>query len=141
VALDATTGWRFVADELHQVGATVHLAEPAETAACRGNKKHAKSDRADARHIHELLTIGRLPEPWIPPDHLLDLRAKVRLRHTLSHQRGEWHSGSKRSCITTVSAARRVADREWSGLAGYSTTDRLGARADHRRAGSDRRAR
>src|ERR1700729_1773682 len=90
VALEATTGWRFVADELHQVGATVHLAEPAETAARRGNKKRAKSDRADARHIRELLTIGRLPESWIPPDHLLDLRARVRLRHTLSHQRGEW---------------------------------------------------
>jgi transposase len=34
--------------------------------------------------------IGRLPESWIPPDHLQDLRAKVRLRHTLSPQRGEW---------------------------------------------------
>ncbi len=90
VALEATTGWRFVADELAQVGAVVHLAEPAETAARRGNKKRAKSDRADARNIRELSTIGRLPESWIPPDHLLDLRAQVRLRHTLSHQRGEW---------------------------------------------------
>jgi hypothetical protein len=34
--------------------------------------------------------IGRLPESWIPPDHILDLRARVRLRHTLSQQRGEW---------------------------------------------------
>ena len=34
--------------------------------------------------------IGRLPESWIPPDHLLDLRAQVRLRHTLVDQRGEW---------------------------------------------------
>jgi transposase len=34
--------------------------------------------------------IGRLPESWIAPDHLLDLRSRVRLRHTLSHQRGEW---------------------------------------------------
>ena len=34
--------------------------------------------------------IDRLPESWIPPDHILDLRARVRLRHTLSHQRGEW---------------------------------------------------
>ena len=58
VALEATTGWRFVADELAQVGAVVHLAEPAETAARRGRKKRAKSDRADARHIRELLMIG-----------------------------------------------------------------------------------
>ena len=34
--------------------------------------------------------IGRLPESWIPPEHLLDLRARVRLRHTLVDQRGEW---------------------------------------------------
>jgi hypothetical protein len=90
VALEATTGWRFVVEELRRVGAVVHLAEPAETSARRGTKKRAKSDRADARHLRELLMVGRLPESWIPPDHLLDLRARVRLRHTLSEQRGEW---------------------------------------------------
>jgi transposase len=90
VALEATTGWRFVVEELHAIGAGVHLAEPAETAARRGTKKRAKSDRADARHLRELLMIERLPESWIAPDHLLDLRARVRLRHTLGDQRGEW---------------------------------------------------
>ena len=90
VALEATTGWRFVVEELQAVGADVHLAEPAETAARRGTKKRAKSDRADARHLRELLMVGRLPESWIPPRHLLDLRARVRLRHTLVDQRREW---------------------------------------------------
>jgi transposase len=90
VALEATTGWRFVVKELRRVGAEVHLAEPAETSALRGNKKHAKTDRADAKHLRELLMAGRLPECWIPPDHLLDLRARVRLRHTLVDDRGEW---------------------------------------------------
>jgi transposase len=89
-ALEATTGWRFVAEELRAAGADVHLAEPAETAARRGNKKRAKTDRGDARHLRELLMIGRVPESWIPPDHLLDLRAQVRLRHTLVDQRAEW---------------------------------------------------
>jgi transposase len=68
----------------------VHLAEPAETSARRGPKKRAKSDRCDARHLRELLMVSRVPESWIAPDHLLDLRARVRLRHTLSDQRGEW---------------------------------------------------
>src|SRR3954452_6086801 len=90
VALEATTGWRFVVEELQAVGAHVHLAEPAETAARRGTKKRAKSDRADARHLRELLMVGRLPESWIPPEHLLDLRGRVRLRHTLVDQRREW---------------------------------------------------
>jgi transposase len=90
VALEATTGWRFVVEELQAVGARVHLAEPAETAARRGTKKRAKSDRADARHLRELLMVGRLPESWIPPEHVLELRARVRLRHTLVDQRREW---------------------------------------------------
>jgi transposase len=90
VALEATTGWRFVVEEFEAIGAQVHLAEPAETAARRGTKKRAKSDRADARHLRELLMVGRLPESWIPPEHLLELRARVRLRHTLVDQRREW---------------------------------------------------
>ena len=90
VALEATTGWRFVVEEFRAIGAQVHLAEPAETAARRGTKRRAKSDRADARHLRELVMVGRLPESWIPPEHLLELRARVRLRHTLVDQRREW---------------------------------------------------
>jgi transposase len=112
VALEATTGWRFVVEELEATGAQVHLAEPAETAARRGTKKRAKSDRADARHLRELLMVGRLPESWIPPAHLLDLRARVRLRHTLVDARREWqqrmqavlyhHGVPSRSWLMTV---------------------------------------
>jgi transposase len=90
VALEATTGWRFVVEELERVGAEVHLAEPAETSTLKGKKKRPKTDWADARHQRELLLIGRLPESWIAPAHILDLRAGVRTRHLLSHQRCEW---------------------------------------------------
>ena len=107
VALEATTGWRFVAEEFQAIGAQVHLAEPAETAARRGSKKRAKTDRADARHLRELLMVGRLPESWIPPEHLLELRARVRLRHTLVDARREWQQRMQRSSITT--ASRRAA--------------------------------
>jgi transposase len=89
VALEATTGWRFVVEELERVGAGVHLAEPAETSGLRGPKRRPKTDRADARHLRELLLIGRLAESWIAPGHILDLRARVRCRHTLSHRRTE----------------------------------------------------
>jgi transposase len=89
-ALEATTGWRFMVEELEAVGAKVHLAEPAETSARRGPKKRAKSDRQDARHLRELLQAGRVPESWIPPTHILELRSKVRLRHTLIDERGTW---------------------------------------------------
>jgi transposase len=119
VALEATTGWRFVVEELRRIGAGVHLAEPADTSALRGRKKRAKTDRADARHLRELLLVGKLPECWIAPDHLLDLRARVRLRHTLIDDRGEWlqriravlyhHGIASRSQLDL----RRQSGREW----------------------------
>ena len=90
VAVEATTGWRFLVEELQRVGADAHLAEPAETSGLKGKKQRAKTDWADARHLRVLLLVGRLPESWIAPAHLLDLRARVRCRHTLVHQRTEW---------------------------------------------------
>src|SRR3954468_4868712 len=71
VALAATTGWRFVVEELVAFGAEAHLTEPAETSALKGNKQRAKTDCADARHLRELLMAGRLPESYIAPAHLL----------------------------------------------------------------------
>lgn len=102
VALEGTTGWRFVVEELRRVGVMVHLTESAETARLRGPKKPAKGDRADAWHRRELLMVKRLPESWIPRDPILDRRARVRLRYTLCEQRGEWSTGSRGPCITTV---------------------------------------
>jgi transposase len=117
VALEATTGWRFVVEELRRVGAVVHLAEPAETAGLRGPKKRAKNDRADARHLRELLMVARLPESWIPPEHILDLRARVRLRHELVEQRREWQQRIQAVLYHHGAPARRsllVGDgREW----------------------------
>src|SRR4051794_41654688 len=75
-AVEACTGWRFVVEEMQRAGIEAHLAEPADTAAARGPKRRAKTDRTDARHLRELLTAGRLPESWIPPEHVLsDARA------------------------------------------------------------------
>jgi len=89
-AVEATTGWRFVVEELQRAGADVQLAEPAETTAARGPKRRAKTDRRDARHLRDLLLEQRLPQSWIAPEHILELRALVRLRKTLVEQRTEW---------------------------------------------------
>ena len=89
-ALEATTGWRFIVEELVAAGATPHLAEPAETRARRGTKRRAKTDRLDARHLRDLLLERRLPESGIPPEHILELRSKVRLRKTLIDERSAW---------------------------------------------------
>src|SRR5215218_5515778 len=62
---------RFAVEELHRAGIEAHLAEPADTAAARGPKRRAKTDRTDARLLGELLAAGRLPESWIPPEQVL----------------------------------------------------------------------
>jgi len=49
-ALEGCTGWRYVVEELLAAGITPHLAEPADTAALRGRKRHAKTDKTDSRH-------------------------------------------------------------------------------------------
>jgi len=89
-ALEATTGWRFVAEELERAGAVAHLAEPADTRALRGPKRRAKTDRTDARHLRDLLRTGTLPESWMPPAHLADARTQVRLRRALVGERTGW---------------------------------------------------
>jgi hypothetical protein len=89
-ALEATTGWRFVTQELTRVGIGAHLAEPADTRALRGPKRRAKTDRTDARHLRELLRAGTLPESWPPPAHIADARTQVRLRRALVGARTGW---------------------------------------------------
>jgi hypothetical protein len=49
----------------------------------RGRKRRAKTDREDARWLRELPADGRLPESWIPPEHVRQWRSRARLRHTL----------------------------------------------------------
>src|SRR4051794_30946782 len=90
VAVEACTGWLFVCDALAAAGATAHLAEPVETRALRGRKRRAKTDREDARWLRELLSDGRLPEAWIPPEHVRQWRSRARMRHTVIDERTQW---------------------------------------------------
>jgi len=90
-ALEATTGWWFVAEELERAGIAAHLAEPADTRALRGPKRRAKTDRSDAHHLRELLRAGTLPESWMPPAHIADARTQVRLRRALVGERTGWY--------------------------------------------------
>jgi transposase len=89
-ALEGTTGWRFVVEEIERAGQRARLADPAETAARRGRKRRAKTDRADCDLMLKLLLAAELPESWIPPAHILELRTRVRTRKTLVDQRTAW---------------------------------------------------
>ena len=62
----------------------------ADTATLRGRKKRAKTDRADARLLRDLLAQGRLPECWIPPGHVLECRALLETYHDLRREHTAW---------------------------------------------------
>src|SRR5690349_12201181 len=89
-ALEGCTGWRYIAEELVAAGLEAHLGEPADTAAARGRKRHAKTDKTDARHLRTLLAEGRLPECWIPPAQILEYRALLETYHDLRRERTAW---------------------------------------------------
>ncbi len=86
-AVEATTGWRYVVEELQRAGIEAHLAEPADTKALQGRKKRAKTDRIDAKHLRDLLVIERLPESWVPPEHVQEIRTLMRMRHGMVEER------------------------------------------------------
>jgi transposase len=89
-AVEGCTGWRYVVEELGRAGIAAHLAEPADTSAARGPKRRAKTDQTDARHLRELLATGRLPESWIPPTHVLEVRPLVRCYKALADEHTAW---------------------------------------------------
>lgn len=115
-AAEACTGWRYVIEELQRAGVAAHLAEPADTAAARGRKRRAKTDRADAKLIRTLLTEDRLPECYIPPAQVLEYRALLELYHALRRQHTAW--------VQRIHAVLFHQGAEHLGTGGVSTLER-----------------
>jgi hypothetical protein len=90
VALEATTGWRWVARELQQRGIDVRLADAGPAAALQGTRKRPKNDRLDACWLVMLLARDMLPESWLAPEDIQRLRDKTRLRKALTDDHTRW---------------------------------------------------
>jgi transposase len=85
VVLEATFGWCWAADVIADAGGRVHLAHPL---GIRGfENRRVKNDLKDATLLADLLRMGRLPEAWIPPGSVRQLRELVRYRHRLDQLR------------------------------------------------------
>jgi len=80
VVLEATYGWYWAVDVLQELGATVHLANPN---ALNWGERRVKNDVIDATDLADMLRLGRLPEAWIAPPALRELREVVRYRAKL----------------------------------------------------------
>ena len=84
-------------------------------------KRRAKTDRADACHLRELLAAGRLPQCWIPPAHVLECRALLETYHALRVEHTAWvqrvhavlfHQGAPGLGAGTLSTAEGLARLE-----------------------------
>src|SRR3954465_12546813 len=85
VALEATYGWEWLAELLEEAGYDLHLAHPLRTRAITAAR--VKTDAIDARTLAHLLRAGMLPEAYIAPRELRDLRELLRHRATLTRMR------------------------------------------------------
>lgn len=108
VAVEASGGWYWFVDLLEEAGLDVRLVNPLEAKKRMGGRH--KTDQLDAAGLAMLLRNGTLPEVWIPPAELRDLRGLMRTRLALRHHTttlknrihgairryGQWESGESR---------------------------------------------
>jgi len=81
IAVEATGHWYWIVDEMERAGHQPHLADPHESKKRMG--KPNKHDALDAGGLAILLHNGTLPESWIPPGELRDVRELLRTRMAL----------------------------------------------------------
>jgi transposase len=91
VVLEATYGWYWAADVLTEAGAHVHLAHPLGVKGF--TYRRVKNDVRDAADLADLLRMHRLPQAWVAPPAVRELRELVRHRAKLVAQRSGQKAG------------------------------------------------
>jgi transposase len=75
---------------MRRAGVAEALAQPADTAAMRGKRGKAKTDRADALLLRQVLADGRIPSCYVPPGHVLECRALLECYQDLRREHTAW---------------------------------------------------
>jgi transposase len=81
VAFEAAFGWSWLADLLEDYGFDAHLVHPLRCKAIASAR--LKNDKVDAATLAQLLRADLLPEAWIAPPAVRQLRAVIRHRISL----------------------------------------------------------
>ena len=85
VALEATYGWEWLAELLEEAGLT--CTSRTRSGPARSPPVRVKTDAIDAKTLAHLLRAGFLPEAYVAPRELRDLRELLRHRATLTRMR------------------------------------------------------
>jgi transposase len=96
VAFEATYGWGWFADLLADAGIEAHMAHPLATKAIGAGR--VKNDAIDAATLAHLLRTNLLPEAWIAPPAVRELRRLVRMRSSLVRIRSRLKCGVHAIC-------------------------------------------
>ena len=81
VAFEAAYGWGWLVELLEELELEPHLVHPSRCKAIASAR--LKNDKVDARTLAQLLRADLLPEAWIAPPEIRDLRALLRHRASL----------------------------------------------------------
>jgi transposase len=81
VAFEAAYGWGWLVDLLEELELEPHLVHPSRCKAIASAR--LKNDKVDAATLAQLLRADLLPEAWIAPQQVRDLRALLRHRAAL----------------------------------------------------------
>ena len=157
VAFEAAFGWGWLAGLLEDYGFEAHLVHPLRCKAIASAR--LKNDKVDAAILAQLLRADLLPEAWIAPQPVRQLRAQLRHRASLvrlgTQLRNRIHAvaadhGYDRSASYRVRAGPRLAGRAGPARRVAGDRHRLpggdrrpgpGDRADRRRAACPRKGR
>ena len=110
VAFEAAYGWGWLVELLEELELEPHLVHPSRCKAIAAAR--LKHDKVDARTLAQLLRADLLPEAWIAPQQVRDLRALLRHRASLVRS-----STALKSRVHAVLADRGIPERSslWSG--------------------------
>src|SRR6266498_3234874 len=121
VVLEATYGWYWAVDVLQDAGARVHLAHPLGVKGFA--YRRVKNDQRDAADLADLLRMNRLPEAYVAPPAVRELRELVRHRAKLVAVRSGLKAGvhavlAKQGVLIGVSDLFEVGGRQLLEAAG-----------------------
>ena len=110
VAFEAAYGWGWLVELLEELELEPHLVHPSRCKAIASAR--LKNDKVDARTLAQLLRADLLPEAWIAPRQVRDLRALLRHRASLVRS-----STACKSRVHAVLADRGIGERSslWTG--------------------------
>jgi transposase len=110
VAFEAAYGWGWLVELLEELGLEPHLVHPSRCKAIASAR--LKNDKVDAATLAQLLRADLLPEAWIAPQQVRDLRALLRHRAALVRL-----STSCKNRVHAVLADRGISEDRvlWSG--------------------------